>query len=298
MKKFFLLLLVFAFAFNFASCSDDKSDSPGTTGADVLPVIAATADYDLQFTFPDPNTGDFSSYTTSNVSYDGATVTGYSLDQFVTQAAVDSATGASVDSRILFNYRVIATDGWNPFDDKEQIDLTWELFGTGYLLGALNDARVYFPSEDIAGAYDVKNADTINMYRVINVIKGTDVVPFETAGFTAEDLTYWNKDNDATIAGKGVSLVELLTNFEIDGSGYNYVFSLVDDFVADGSNGPLNNTLSWADYQKAYYIFEEDATAKDKIIILGDDFTNVVTAPAQLYKSMKYPESIELVAVK
>jgi hypothetical protein len=272
----------------------------------VTPVMAATANYDLQFNFPDPNTGDFSSYTTSNVTYDSATVTGYSLDQFVTQAIVDTATGASVDSRNLFNYRVIATDGWNPFDDKDQIDLTWELFGTGYLLGALNDARVYFPSEEIAGAYDVKNADTINMYRVINVIKGTDAVPFETAGLIAVDLTYWNWNEDATIAGKGISLVELLTNFEIDESVYNYVFTLVDDFVADGSNGPLNNTLSWADYQKAYYIFEEDASAKDKIIILGDDFTGAdtnnggsdSTAATQLYKSMKYPESIELVAVK
>ncbi len=288
MKKLFFIFLTLALALNFAGCADDDTPPPASG--------------------PDGGDDPLADYTAADIEYDGQTIKGYSLAQFVTEAEIEAILGAGVDCRDLYLYRVIASDGWNPADDRDSDDLTWTQFSSGYLLEKLYDAKVYYPSDDIATNYDVKNAKDSNLYRKIDVIKDADeseatpeIISFEMGALdVTDDMKYWNNKKEEAKTGKGISLVLLLSDYvideEVDKEGYSYKINLADGYTSDLENGLGENTISWAGIQNAYYVFEEDGEVKDKIVTLGDNYDDGTNnLPEQKYKSMKFPESVEFV---
>ena len=297
MKKLLSLFFCLTLVISFSGCFDDDDSSPPAAS-------------------PVDNTDPLADYTSEEIQYDGETIKGYALQQFVTESTVnatfgdpewdaDSGNTGAVDCRKLFAYRVIASDGWNPFDAKGADDLSWDDFKSGYLLEKIYDAKVYFPSDDIKKMYNVKNAQDINMYRSIDIVKDADgteggpvATTFQLSAFTSEDLEYWNSKKTEAKAGKGIAIDQLFSEYIIadaDRGDYNYKFILADGFVGDGTSGKLeDNTCTWDELQQAYYVFEEDGEAKDKIIILGQQQGDYLT---QAYKSLKFPESIEFVAI-
>lgn len=297
MKKILSLFVCLGLIISFSGCFDDDDSSPPADS-------------------PGDNTDPLANYTSEDILYDGETIKGYPLLQFVSESTVnnhfgdpewdeDSGNTGPVDCRKLFAYRVIASDNWNPYDDKGADDMSWDDFKSGYLLEKIYDAKVYFPSEEIFKMYDVKNAQDINTYRRIDILKDVDgseggptAIIFQLSAFSTEELEYWNSKQLEVITGKGISIDQLFSEYVIaaaDKGNYDYKFILADGFVGDGTGGKLlDNTCTWEELQQAYYIFEEDGEVKDKIIILGPEEGG---HPTQAYKSLKVPESIEFIDI-
>jgi hypothetical protein len=253
------------FTFNFAACSDDDDNPPPATQTD---------DDD-----DDDDDGPLAGYTATDIMYDGSTVKGYSLDQFVSEATIHTAVidpldpdddFVSADARKLYAVSVVGSDGFSNRtkfsgdSPKYNYDLRWDLYISGYLLEKIYDARTYFPSDDIVAMYDIKNAQYINMYRKIDVVRpdgannysvspvveaGT-IATFEigatatgaladpgtmpTTKLTVEQISFWSSSTTYTNVN-AIKLEQFITSWITDSpSSYTYNIVAVDDFARKG----------------------------------------------------------------
>jgi len=211
---------------------------------------------DFVFTFP----GDYPSdiYTAEEVEYQEEMVTGYSLDQFI---PIDLDNNERIDLRPLYAYEIVGEDGFTPRMRLDQ-DLHWDLFSNGYLLPE-NDHRTYISSLAQHRPYNVKFAETIKLYRKIDVLKGEDEpVMFEVRGM----------DSLEAETGKIIAMSLFITDYITDNPEY-FSYRLIDinndeyDFTwSEFSNGfwhyindtaviPIMDEELFPDHQIIYYLY-------------------------------------------
>ncbi|HQQ67786.1 MAG TPA: hypothetical protein PLX77_03050 [Candidatus Cloacimonadota bacterium] len=173
---------------------------------------------------------------------------GYILEQFVGKEAVNLITDPEPeegdDFRGLYNYEIVASDGFSPRNSSNAgWDLKWDVLKTGYIVPDDN-RRTWFDNADIPGAFRVKDATKINLYRKVEIADTTGVgVYFELGGMTTHQIENWNGEQEPAI-----KLADLIAHFtDITG---------VTLLAADGQT--MDYTLE--QIQDGYYLLESEKT--------------------------------------
>jgi len=105
-------------------------------------------------------------------------ILGYSLDQFVSadsvRALVDPAADPTDDFRALFAYEIVsAVDGFSPRQSVNAgYDLPWETYIAGYIVPS-DDRRTWFPTSNLPGAFRVRDAGPVRIYRKVDISTGS-----------------------------------------------------------------------------------------------------------------------------
>lgn len=132
-------------------------------------------------------------------------ILGYSLDQFVSSAAVhdsvDASADAELDFRGLFSYEIVSSaDGFSPRASVNAgYDLPWDTFQQGYYVPQDNN-RTWFPNSNLPGAFKVNQAGFFRLYRTVKVdngIRGEKNV--ELRGLTTHTIPNWNSVDEEAI---------------------------------------------------------------------------------------------------
>jgi hypothetical protein len=290
-------------------------------------VITGVAGY-LHYTMPDQlaykNGGGtvadepaaiFSGYTlTNDILYNAGPppvyASGYSLNQFVDQNAVNTATPdpdgvlGTNDARAL--YSLVTRSNNDGFTTRTQFvssgtyttDLRWDQFILGYLLMIDYDGRAFFPtSTGVAKKYNNKWAYDIFMLRKIDVKRpdatGT-IATFEVQATTSSyvddtayhtltglwttKFSYETKSFGSYTDARVIPLTQFLTDYVTDVPGdYTYKIVAVDGSSKDG--------WTYADMQQAYYLVDYD------LIVQVDGSNNEVSGTR-----INFPVRIELIS--
>ncbi|MBW6516164.1 MAG: hypothetical protein K0B81_06070 [Candidatus Cloacimonetes bacterium] len=239
LSLFSLLLLL---GFLIISCSS-SSPTENEFEEPQPPEFASIPDF--VFTFPGEYPEDI--YTSEEVEYQEEMVIGYSLDQFV---PIDVGDEENIDLRPLYAYEIVGEDDFTPRMRLDQ-DLHWSLFSNGYLLPE-KEHRTFISSSSELRPYNVKFAETINLYRKIDVIKSdNDPVMFEVRGMVTIEL-----DNDVVIP-----LSSFITDY-ITGNPENFDYKLIDI-----NNGEYD--FSWSELSNGFWHINNETA----VILLMDDET-------------------------
>ena len=293
-----------------------------------IKVVIAGVDSYLHYNFPDQlaykNGGGtvadepaalFSGYTqTNNIVYvvgpPPTYASGYSLDQFVDQDAVNAATPdpdgvlGTNDARAL--YSLVTRSNLDLFTTRTQFvgsgtyttDLRWDQFILGYLLMIDYDGRDFFPtSTGVAKKYNNKWAYDIYMFRKIDVKRpdatGTlatfevqattssyvdDAAYHTLTGLWTTKFSYETKSFGSYTDARVIPLTQFLTDYVTDVPGdYTYKIVSVDGSYKDG--------WTYTDMQQAYYLVDYD------LIVQVDGSNNVVSGT-----KINFPGRIELIS--
>jgi hypothetical protein len=200
-------------------------------------------------------------------------ILGYLLDQFVDIATVqeitDPSEGDLIDFRMLYNYEIVAEDGYSPRqrEDTAGYDLYWDTFKTGYMVPA-DEYRTRFLDETTPGAFDVKNAATIRLYRRIVIADSLGNSYYKELGaLPVYTIQNWDNEDEAA-----VKLSDLI-------SGHQN-FSTVKLMASDG----YSKEYSPEEIADGYYLLESERTT---FPTFNDDMQNS-------QKKFKYVDKIEL----
>jgi len=281
MTKNYFLLAIIAMLLLFTACSE--SDKSTSTTVEYEAILADSAD----FVFEIP--ADLTGFTSQDVDYVGATVTGYPLAQFIPIDQITPSHDPDVigDVRDFYQYEIVSSDAdgnYSPRNSSNNLigDLTFTQFSSGYLLPS-EDGRTYFPSAEIVGAFRVKKATYIKLYYKVDVKKADgEIIPIEVRAFTASLLEYLDSDgnNDQDNAFAAVNFITDYITTEKD--NYEYSLVLEDGYVDDETN----NLYNWTKMQQAYFLPDK----KSRIIFIDE-------SGAQIHNPMKYVIRIELVEI-
>jgi hypothetical protein len=261
LKKLLLLVMTLTLLFIFTACSEkDSTSNDGDTPEP--PTLAQTVD----MVFAVPDSAALVDYVSEQVEYNGALVDGYSLEQFLN---FDRENLPELE----YAYEIVSDD-YSPRDGGNP-ELTWEQFETGFLLPS-EDYRIFFPSDDIANAYNVKWPKYINLYRTVIVVDadGTNI-PFQTGAIETENVTYTSTNSGNSYTGPGFAVTNLISEYVTENpENHEYVFTASDDY---------SQTCNWEVLQKAWWL-----TEKNKAVFLD-------TEGIELQSSFKFLIRLELV---
>ena len=155
-----------------------------------------------------------------------AEILGYLLDQFIDTAQVQEITDPTeedpTDFRDLYNYEIVASDGFSPRDREETAgyDLDWSVFKTGFMVPS-NQLRTMFFDDTTPGAFEVKNATTIRLYRRIVVVDSLGNSHYKELG----KLPVYTVTNYDGVDEEAIKLSDLLS----DHSGYTTISLMASD---------------------------------------------------------------------
>jgi hypothetical protein len=176
-------------------------------------------------------------------------ILGYQLEQFIdadqVQTITDPNEEEATDFRDLYNYEIVASDGYSPRNREETAgyDLDWDVFKTGYMVPS-NQLRTMFLDDTTPGAFEVKNAASIRLYRRIVVADTLGNAHYiELGALPIHSIANWDGANEDAI-----KLSDLLT----DHSGYDNITLMASDGYSKDYN-----TEQIAD---GYYLLESERT--------------------------------------
>jgi hypothetical protein len=175
-------------------------------------------------------------------------ILGYSLDQFISVEDVRLITDASADEttdfRELYAVEIVATDGWSPRNSSNAgFDLTWNQFRAGYLVPD-DGNRTWFSDPDLPGAFRVREAAQLRLYRQITIADTAgDIQHLELGTLPVYPITNW--DNACEDAIKLSDLVVNFTDFE------SVTLTAVDGYSRD---------FTPAQIADGYYLLESEIT--------------------------------------
>ena len=151
----------------------------------------------------------------------------------------------------MFTYRIVASDLWNPWKDRQAKDLYWDRYKEGFLtiyddIEDRNHFRTYFHelSQESVYSYNVQNAHELQLFRTITVVKPDgEQVMFHVNILNHEEIN--NPQNSADVLENSFKMIDLITDYvtktpEI----YEYFITAADDFTT---------TLQWNHIQGAWY---------------------------------------------
>jgi hypothetical protein len=263
MKKTALIFGIISLMIISFGCSE-KDNTGNDNPIPDPPVLAQEPDIVMTF----PPAAELVNFESTLVEYGGEMVTAYSLPQFL------DFDRAGVDE-LEYTYEIVSDDGYSPRQGGNP-DLFFQQFETGYLLPD-NSFRSFFPSDDIANAYNVKWAETINLYRTIVVVdaEGTEIT-VQLGAFELVDV-YHQAGNGQFYTDPGFSLTNLISDYvTANPENYEYHLSASDDYSL---------IFSWQDIQAAWWLPEQN-----KAVFLNEDGT-------EFHSSFKYLIRAELVTL-
>lgn len=257
----FSAFIIVMFAFG---CSE--KDSTGNDGNDPTPpALAQTPDLEMAF----PDSADLFIFAGEDVVYEGETVTGYNLVQFL------DFDRSGVDE-LEYTYEIVSDDGYTPRQGGNP-DLSFAQFETGYLLPS-EKFRTFFPDEAIASAYNVKYALQINLYRTVVVVDadGTEIT-FQTGAFETETVHH-QSSNGSWYDDPGFAMENFISEFVTEEPvDFDYYFTASDEYSV---------SFTWEDIQTSWWLPDQN-----KVVFLNADGT-------EYHSSFKYLIRIELVEIQ
>lgn len=240
MKKVQTILMVLL-VFLFLACSEND-DNPTSDNNDAQPPDLSEI-ADVEFTFPE----DLSSFEVTQIDFEGVQEEAISLDQFI------DLDNKEISDEETFLYQIFSTDEDGNFSarNKNYSDLTWSEFISGYFLPNVDEGKSYFPTfvENGIGAYNVKYAHYIRLYRKIDLILDGQTTYFEVGALSAEPISYTHSEE--IVETDGISMIQFVSEYiTAHPENYEYVFTATDDYTVD--------PYSWDTMQSAFWVPEKD----------------------------------------
>ncbi|MDD2542808.1 MAG: hypothetical protein PHC57_00055 [Candidatus Cloacimonetes bacterium] len=177
-----------------------------------------------------------------------ATIEGYLLEQFVGQDAVTQITDPSADAeddfRSLYGYEIVASDGFSPRNSSNAgWDLAWTKLKTGYIVPSDNN-RTWFNDSETPGAFRVKDATNIRLYRKVDVEDSLGAGYYvELQGMTIHQIENWDGEQEPAI-----KLSDLLAQFDSFTGASFYAY---DDYSKDYTPEQISD---------GYYLLNSEVT--------------------------------------
>lgn len=227
-------------------------------------------------------------------------ILGYLLEQFVDQNVIhdltDPADDDSLDFRGLYNYEIVAADGYSPRNrvTTAGYDLDWLVFKTGYKVPADENSTVFL-DETTPGAFEVKEASSIRLYRRI-VVQDTLGNSYykELHALPIHSVPNWDGVNEDAIKLSdmltGVNGYTMILLESIDGFARSYTPEQIDDgyFLLDSErttfptfNATMTNSLKKFKYVNKM-VLDIDLSASN------GQYTNADSTTTDL--SIQFPE--------
>ena len=138
---------------------------------------------------------------------------GYLLEQFVSTDAViqitDPSAEANTDFRDLYTYEIVASDGYSPRNSSNAgYDLDWDVLKAGYIVPDDN-RRTWFDNPDMPGAFRVKDATNLRLYRKVDIEDSLGTTYYvELGSLPVHQIENWDGELEDAI-----KLSDLLTPF-------------------------------------------------------------------------------------
>ncbi|MCL2064800.1 MAG: hypothetical protein FWG98_10595 [Candidatus Cloacimonetes bacterium] len=247
----FVLFLVVATALMLVACSE-KDDNPFIQEDDRPPTLSNTPDDSILFPPRDHQFAENLIVVLPEVNFSATNtqndVKAVPLDFFFLPQ-IENQINFESDAQ-MYTYRIVASDGWNPWKDRQAKDLYWDEYKTGYLV--LNDDiqdrnhfRSYFHemSQESVYSYNVQNTHELQLYRTIKVVKldGEEVM-FHLNILDHQEIE--NPQNENSM-DKSFKLQDLITGYITKTpEQFEYEAISVDD---------RSFTFTWPQLQTAYY---------------------------------------------
>ncbi|MDY0150662.1 MAG: hypothetical protein RBS43_00140 [Candidatus Cloacimonas sp.] len=165
---------------------------------------------------------------------------GYSLDQFISKTAVrdvvDATQPDSLDFRSLFAYEIVSADSlpWSPrMSSNAGYDLPWESYKQGFYVPSDSKKTWFPPVLGIPGAFKVRNAGTIKLYRKVDVNTTTTNKLVELKGLALHSVNNWNSTPENAIKLsdllQGIAVWDTVRFVSSDGYTRDYTPEQVND---------------------------------------------------------------------
>jgi len=153
----------------------------------------------------------------------------------------------SYDSRFLYCYQIVGDDGFCASNKGYQNNI-WEHLQLGHIL--TSGRRVIFPDDkiDLAGAYNVKSASHIYIYRKFDLAFSDSTLCVEFRKITPVQVT--NSDGNLEQA---IPLKDVVTNMISSPGDYQYNILSLDNF------GPSQD-MNWTEFQTGYWLLSSEKT--------------------------------------
>jgi hypothetical protein len=185
------------------------------------------------------------------ISFPGDTALAVRLSDFVDTSFVRryvDKDDSVHDTRMLWAYRIIGEDGFNPHDNRGYEDNRWEHLAHGYYLLATD--RIVFPDSelDLPGAFNVKSPRTLQLHRKLDIVTPDSVYIREI-----EDLQVTQVLNMDSVMESAVPLCHCIVDSMVtDPSTCGYRLMAVDGYAC--------STLTWEQLQTGYWLLSSQHT--------------------------------------
>lgn len=180
------------------------------------------------------------------------------LNSFIDTLLIHMFISNSVayDARKLYSYQIVGDDGFSA-SVKGYPNNTWEHMGLGHIITSTR--KVIFPDNkiDLAGAYDVKTARHIYIYRKFDLAFTDSTIFVELRNITSVQVT--NPDNNLEQA---IPLAGVVQNKVGNPSGYQFNMRSLDNF------GPTS-TMTWVQFQTGYWLLTSEKTMFTDTTLIG-----------------------------
>jgi hypothetical protein len=154
----------------------------------------------------------------------------------------------SYDSRSLYCYEIAGDDGFSASENRGYPNNIWDELKLGHIL--ISGRRVIFPDDkiDLAGAYNVKSARHIHIYRKLDLSFTDSTLCVELRKITPIQVT--NPDNNLEEA---ISLKDAVAYMVAVPDNFQYNILSLDNF------GPSED-MSWTQLQTGYWLLSSEKT--------------------------------------
>jgi hypothetical protein len=254
---FLLSILLLA---GLTGCSKDAKST--------APVLSSEA-YLLVHILADSTKIDFDSLP----KIDASGAEAIQLSEFVDTVLVPmfrDKSGTPYDARELYAYQIVADDGYSAHGTKGYPNNVWSHLRLGHILTATR--RAIFPDDkiDLFGAYDVKDARDIYLYRKF------DIQTPDTTGFCElrEVATIQVMNFDGALE-EAVALKDFALKFVANPEYYNYNLLTLDGF------GPTTN-MTWSQFQTGYWLMDTQKTIFTDTSLVGGSYKLKVLQTIQI----------------
>lgn len=242
-RKPYLLLLGFILLV-LTACSEKSSKNTLIPGVEIAPLLATQADAEFIL----PAQGSVTADTV--IVYKGEETPAVKLCRFINKNILDEISNTNNESRRLFTYELIGSDGFTP--RKSENDLLWINFKDGFLLPE-KSFRGYFEYFDNLGigTYNVKDLAKIKAYRTIIVVKADGEEVFfqlKSNSITKTEILNYHDELENAIALKSF-ITDYITKTP---QNYIYRFEAVDAYTMD---------YEWSLIEAGYWLINTERTS-------------------------------------
>jgi hypothetical protein len=204
---------------------------------------------------------------------DAGGVEAIQLSEFVDTTLIPpyrDKSGNAYDSRTLFAYQIVASDGYSASATKGYPDNIWSHMQLGHILTTTR--QVVFPDDkiDLAGAYNVKNTLHIYVHRKLDLAKPDSTTFIELRSVDTTQIA-----NSDGVLENAIPLKDIVLLSVDSAQNYSYNLRTLDDF------GPSTN-LTWDQFQTGYWLLTSGKTRFTDSTLVGGAYKLKVLESIQI----------------